>query len=68
MEKCKKLFNLYIINIRKEKQISKDFTYLKMDINEFEYYIINDKIEPKKEKVNIRLLENNNPYREKNHQ
>lgn len=58
---------MHIINVRNEKQISKNFLYLKIDINKFEYYKINDKIEPKKEKVIIKLLKNDNPYREKNH-
>ena len=44
------------MNVRKDKRISKDSTYLKMDIGKFEYYIINDKIEPKKKKMSIGLL------------
>lgn len=67
MGKCRKPLSSYITNIRKVKDIWKDSTYLKIDISEFEYYIINDKIEPKKEKMNIRFLKNNNPYKEKNH-
>lgn len=51
--------------MKKKRQISKNSIYLKWYISEFEYFIINDKIESKKKTVNIKLLEKNNPYKKK---